>query len=55
MDQLESDLKKIRLAEEPIRLDAAQAFVLTVTPEQLREISHHPLVGDIRPNRVHRT
>ncbi len=53
MDQLEVDLKKIDLPEKPIRLDAAQAFLVTLTPAQLRQILDHPLVGNIRPNRIH--
>src|SRR5215471_18041635 len=36
MDQLEKKFNALDLATKPVRLDAAQAFVVSVTPEQLR-------------------
>jgi hypothetical protein len=54
MNQLEEKLVSLDLPEKPVRLDAAQAFVVSVTPEQLRNISRFSLAGLIRPNRVHR-
>lgn len=53
MNQLEEKLAGLDLPEKPVRLDSAQAFVLSVTPEQLRTISNFSLAGLIRPNRVH--
>ena len=53
MDQLETSLRALGLEEPPLRLDSAQAFVVRVTPAQLRTISQWPLAGTIRPNRVH--
>jgi hypothetical protein len=53
MDKLEEGIIGLGLAEKPVRLDAAQAFVMNVTPAQLRAISRWPLVGPIRPNRTH--
>jgi hypothetical protein len=53
MNQLEEKLMSLNLLEKPVRLDIAQAFVINVTPEQLRVISRFPLAGLIRPNRVH--
>jgi|GEM_PF-4028515 len=55
MDRLEKGLSELGLANELVRLDAAQAFVASVTPVQLRAITGMPLVGVIRPNRTHRT
>jgi hypothetical protein len=53
MDRLQQQFRKMDLPEEPVRLDTAQAFVLDVTPEQLRQIAEWPDVGPIRPNRTH--
>ena len=55
MDQLERRLGELGLGEDLVRLDAAQAFVVTVRPDQLRLVAGLPLVGVIRPNRTHRT
>jgi hypothetical protein len=41
-------------AETPARLEYAEAFVLDVSPEELREIASWPEVAFVRPNRVHR-
>jgi hypothetical protein len=54
MDRLAEELRAQGLAESLVRLNLAQAFVVTVTPAQLRIISGSPLVGVIRPNRTHR-
>ncbi len=54
MSQLEQDLESLGLSEDLVRLNAAQAFVLTASPEQLRALVQLPLVGVIRPNRMHR-
>jgi hypothetical protein len=54
MRQLESELNACGLDRDLVRLDAAQAFVVSVTPCQLRALSRLPLVGIIRPNRTHR-
>jgi hypothetical protein len=54
MDRLQQALLTLGLGEEPVRLDAAEAFVVRVTSDQLREITRLPLVGVIRPNRTHR-
>jgi hypothetical protein len=51
MDKLGRSLK--RIAKDVVRIDAADAFVLSVSPEQLREIKEMPLVGSVRPNRAH--
>lgn len=53
MDQLEEELAHLDLAEKPVRLNLAQAFVIELTPEQLRAVSQLPLAGIIRPNRTH--
>jgi hypothetical protein len=54
MKQLEDELVSLGLGRDLVRLEAAQAFVLTVTPDDLRAVARLPLVGVIRPNRVHR-
>ncbi|QEH37612.1 hypothetical protein OJF2_62030 [Aquisphaera giovannonii] len=54
MDRLQEALGSLGLGREAVRLDAAEAFVVTVTPGQLREITRLPLVGVVRPNRTHR-
>jgi hypothetical protein len=54
MDRLEKELGELGLGKQPVRLDSAQAFVASVTPEQLCRITRLPLVGVIRPNRTHR-
>jgi len=53
MDQLENELKKLG-ADILVRLDTAQAFVVDLTPSQLRTVSLLGNVGYIRPNRTHR-
>ncbi len=53
MDKLEKDLTGLGL-KDLVRLDVASAFVVTVSPEQLRKVSTIPLVGVIRPNREHK-
>jgi hypothetical protein len=53
MDQLEEKLIR-QLKEKPVRLDAAQAFVADLTPQQLRAVSSWNEVGYVRPNRTHR-
>jgi hypothetical protein len=55
MDRLEEELSKLRLSERPVRLDSAEAFVASVTPEQLRALTRLSLVGAVRPNREHHT
>lgn len=57
MGELGSELAALVGLEQSdlIRLDAARAFVLSVTPKQLRAAVHLPRVGVIRPNRTHRT
>jgi hypothetical protein len=52
LDEIESRLLKLT-RKTPTRLSYAEAFVLDVTPEQLREIATWPNIGKIRPNRVH--
>lgn len=54
MTRLHRALESLGLAGDLVQLTAAQAFVVTVSPEQLRELSKLPLVGIIRPNRTHR-
>lgn len=49
MDDLERDLVALGPAEGPVRIDLARGFSLTVTPELLRAITRHPLVGVVRP------
>lgn len=53
MDALESSLLGLALDESPVRLDAAQAFVVKVAPAQLRELVGLPHVGAVLPNREH--
>lgn len=53
MDRLQRHFRELDLPDEPVRLDTAQAFVLDVTPGQLRQISEWSDVGPIRPNRTH--
>lgn len=52
MDQLEHKLCSLGLSQ-PVRLDLAQAFVVNVTPEQLRKIASLESVDAIRPNHIH--
>jgi hypothetical protein len=54
MDQLEQDLLGLNLPDQLVRLDAAQAFVATLTPALLRTVLQWPLAGRIHPNRVHK-
>jgi len=52
MDRLESELRKL-IGDSFVRLDMAQAFVIDVTPEQLRAVAKLAKTGCIRPNRTH--
>ena len=51
---LEQELKRLGLGRDLVRLNQAQAFVVNVSPVQLRALTESPLVGVIRPNRIHR-
>jgi hypothetical protein len=53
MNRLGRSLEKLELDKPPVRLDYAQAYILSVTPDQLRSITHMPGVGLVRPNRTH--
>jgi hypothetical protein len=53
MDALEGVLKQFVREQALVRLETAQAFVLSVTPEQLRKVIGESLVGWVRPNRTH--
>jgi hypothetical protein len=53
MDQLEQQLVSI-VRKKPVRLNAAEAFVLNVSPDELRAVCELGLVGAVRPNRTHR-
>lgn len=53
MDDLAQEIKRLKLAQDPVRLDSAEAFVLEVTPEQLQKLARSELVGRVRPNREH--
>jgi hypothetical protein len=53
MDELESQIAG-RVSPRFVRLNAAEAFVLDVTPDQLRALCDLRLVGTVRPNRVRR-
>jgi len=52
LDALEEQLSAI-VNDDLVRLNAAEAFVVNVNPDQLRAICALGLVGTIRPNRVH--
>jgi hypothetical protein len=54
MDELEAELHSLGLVQGLRRLDLAQAFVASASPEQLRSIANLSMVGAIRPNRSHR-
>jgi hypothetical protein len=54
LESLERQLIALGLAANLVRLTAAQAFVVNVSPSQLCALSAMPLVGVIRPNRTHR-
>ena len=54
MDRLERELKKL-VTSETVRLDTAQAFVVDLTPSQLRAVLRLTDVGCVRPNRTHHT
>lgn len=54
MDRLQRQLTELG-ATELVRLDAAQAFVVDLTPGQLRAVSLLSETGCIRPNRTHYT
>jgi hypothetical protein len=51
MDKLARKISGV--SQDAVRLDAAEAFVLSVTPDELRAICEIPLVGAVRPNRTH--
>jgi hypothetical protein len=53
MNELEGRLRSLGLSGKVVRLDAAQAFVISVTAAQLCALSRLPLAGIIRPNRSH--
>ena len=53
MDDLAKEIKRLKLAQDPVRLDSAEAFALEVTPEQLLKLCNSELVGRVRPNREH--
>jgi hypothetical protein len=53
LDRLGKELDTLGL-DEPVRIDSAEAFVVDVTPDQLRALARCPLSGVIRPNRTHR-
>jgi hypothetical protein len=53
MATLERAILAIGIPNKPIRLNAAHAFVMDVTPAQLRAISASSLVGGILRNRKH--
>ena len=53
MDDLAKEIKRLKLAQDPVRLDSAEAFALEVTPEQLLKLCSSELVGRVRPNREH--
>lgn len=52
MDRLESELESLGIGQ-MVRLDTAQAFVVEVTPAQLRAITLLAETGLVRPNRTH--
>ena len=52
MDTLETELKRLT-AEPLVRLDVAQAFVVELSPEQLRAVSLLSETGCVRLNRTH--
>jgi len=53
MDELEKELNALGLGNDLVRLSTASAFVVRVSPTQLRALFGLPLVGIIRPNRIH--
>lgn len=54
MDDLENKLHALGVTRNVTRLDVAQAFVVDLSPDQLRSVASLPAVGTIRPNRTHR-
>lgn len=52
MDALERQLRQL-FGAAPVRLDPAQAFVVELTPDQLRTVMRLAEAGTIRPNRRH--
>ena len=54
MDRLEKSLKSLTTSR-ILRLDTAKAFILDLTPLQLRSVLRLTEVGWVRPNRKHRT
>lgn len=55
MDLLGGRLSKLGIPKDSLtRLDSAQAFIVSVYPEQLRNILRMKLTGIVRPNRVHK-
>jgi len=55
MDEYENQLQSLPLRTKPVRLNMAEAFVVSVTPAELRIISRWPMTGTIRLNRTHHT
>ena len=53
MQRLEDALHKL-VGQDLVRLNAAQAFVVSLTPAQLRSVASLAEAGVIRPNRSHR-
>jgi len=53
MSELQSDLERLGLAARARRNDLAGAFVVEVTPRQLRELATTPSVQAIRLNQFH--
>jgi len=55
MDLLGDRLSKLGIPKDSItRLDSAQAFIVSVDSEQLRNILRMKLTGIVRPNRVYK-
>ena len=54
MDELQRQFQGLDLPDQPVRLDTAQAFVVDLTADELRQVSEWSNVGPIRPNRIHR-
>ena len=52
MDALERELRQL-IGAALVRLDTAQAFVVELTPDQLRKVTSLDEAGAIRPNRRH--
>jgi len=54
MDELQRQFQGLDLPDQPVRLDTAQAFVVDLTPNELRQVTEWSNVGPIRPNRTHK-